>query len=168
MDSYDVMCFLEYYQDRDTITDPVSGLRIPTAQWQNFYQVAQTLSIDPDIANPYSYLAFNPSGFGSCGADSLNDLTVDIAALASIVDITETALASDNLVIASLYLQNGGQDQFDASSAFLVSRYIGSIMEATITEIAVTWIVNPGINQLNAQVPTRKITVDMLDAVRVT
>lgn len=168
MPTYDVICFLEYYQNRDIITDPISGLRIPTAQWQNFYQIAQTLSVDPDIANPFSYLAFNPSGFGSCSADALNDLTIDIAALASIVDITETALVSDNLVIASLYLQNGGQDEFDGSSAFLVSRYIGSIMEATITEIAVTWTVNPGINQLNAQVPTRKITVDMLNAVRAT
>ena len=59
--------------------------------------------------------------------------------------------------------QDAGQDAFDAGSAFLVNRYIGSIMEATIAETSVSWIVNPGINKLNAQVPTRKVTVDMLD-----
>lgn len=166
MFNYDIMCFLEYYEDRDAITDPISGLRIPTFRAQNFYQVAQTLDNDPDIEGPFSYLAFNPSGFGSCAANALNDLTIELAALATIVDITDTALNSDNLVITSLYLQNAGQDAFDGSSASLISRYIGSIMEASITEIAVTWTVNPGISQLNAQVPTRKITVDMLNKVR--
>ena len=40
MASYDIMCFLEYYADRDSIIDPVSNLRVPQGQWQNFYQAA--------------------------------------------------------------------------------------------------------------------------------
>ena len=163
MINYDIMCFLEYYEDRDNIVDPVSGFRTPTGKWQNFYQNAQTLSIDPNANGPYPYLAFDARGFGSCLASAMNDLDIEVVAIGSIVDTTETALTSDNLVIAYLYIQDAGQDAFDAGSAFLVNRYIGSIMEATIAETSVSWIVNPGINKLNAQVPTRKVTVDMLD-----
>ena len=162
MTNYDIMCFLEYYEDRNTIVNG-AGLRTPTAQWQNFYQTAQTMSIDPNSSGIYPYLGFSTRGFGACLASAMNDLDIEIVAIASIVDITETALMSDNLVIAYLYIQNAGQDAFDPGSAFLVNRYIGSIMEATIAETSVSWIVNPGINKLNAQVPTRKVTVDMLD-----
>jgi hypothetical protein len=35
-------------------------------------------------------------------------------------------------------------------------------MEASLDDTSVTWTVNPGIDKLNAQVPTRKITADML------
>jgi hypothetical protein len=161
--NFDVLCFLEYYADRDNITDPVTGLRTPTGQWQNFYQVPQTMDIDPNASGKYAYLPFNPQGFGSCLASAMNDLDIELVAAANIVDITEDALLADNLVIAYLYVQDAGQDSFDASSAFLVSRYIGSIMEASISETSVTWTVNPGISKLNAQVPTRKITADMLD-----
>lgn len=161
--NYDIVSFLEYYQDRDNITDPVSGLRTPTGQWQNFYQSAQTMGIDPNASGKYAYLPFNPQGFGSCLASAMNDLEVELVASAGIVDITEDAMVSDNLVIAYMYLQDAGQDSFDVSSAFLVSRYIGSIMEAAISETAVTWTVNPGISKLNAQVPTRKVTTDMLN-----
>lgn len=163
MINYDLICFLEYYQDRDNITDPVTGLRTPSGQWQNFFQVAQTMDIDPNASGKYAYLAFKPEGFGSCLASSLNDLQIELIATAGIVDITDAALTSDNLVIAYLYLQNAGIDYFDSASAYLASRYIGSIMEATITEVSVNWTVNPGISQLNAQVPTRKITADMLE-----
>jgi hypothetical protein len=162
MTNYDIMCFLEYYEDRNTIVDG-AGLRTPTAQWQNFYQTAQVMSTDPNSSGIYPYLGFNPRGFGACLASAMNDLDIDLVALASIVDITESALTSDNLVIAYLYVQNAGQDAFDPGSAFLASRYIGSIMEATISETSVSWIASPGISKLNAQVPTRKITADMLD-----
>lgn len=164
--NYDVMCFLEYYQNRNVITNPVSGLRAPTGQWQNFYQNAQTMDIDPQASGKYPYLPFNPQGFGSCAANSLNDLQVELVASASIIDITDGALMSDNLVIAYMYIQNAGIDYFDAVSAVLVGRYIGSLMEATIADTSVTWTVNPGISKLNAQVPTRKITTDMLDVWR--
>lgn len=161
--NYDVMCFLEYYQDRDFITDPVSGLRTPTGQWQNFYQVAQTMDIDPNASGKYAYLPFNPQGFGSCLANTMNDLEIELVASAGIVDITDDALMADNLVIAYMYIQDAGIDYFDATSASLVGQYIGSLMEATISDTTVTWTVNPGISKLNAQVPTRKITTDMLD-----
>lgn len=163
MATYDLICFLEYYEDRDAMTDPVSGLRTPTGQWQNFYQVSQTLITDPNVTGDFAYLPFTAEGFGSAYASAVNDLAVNIAALASIVDITDTAMTSDNLVIASLYVQNAGLDTFDEDvSAQLISRYIGSIMEASLDDTSVTWTVNPGIDKLNAQVPTRKITADML------
>jgi len=163
MANYDLVCFLEYYQDRDSMTDPVSGLRTPSAQWQNFYQTSQVLTPDPNVAGEFSYLAFTAEGFGSAYASALNDLAINAVALASLVDITDAAMTSDNLVIASLYVQNAGLDTFDEdASAQLISRYIGSIMEASLDDTSVTWTVNPGIDKLNAQVPTRKITADML------
>lgn len=162
MANYDIMCFLEYYADRTSVVDPISGLRTPSRQWQNFYQLAQTLSVDIDVAGSYFYLAFDVDGFGSTAAASINDLSVDIAATADVVDITDAAIAADNLIIASLYIQNAGEDSFDGSSAQLISRYIGSIEGASMNDTAVSWKVNPAINKLKSQVPTRKITANML------
>ena len=162
MANYDIMCFLEYYAERDNIIDPVSSLRVPQGQWQNFYQTNQVLSVDANIGGAYSYLAFDVDGFGSTAAASINDLSINIAATASIVDITDAAMGNDNLIIASLYIQDAGEDAFDGASAQLISRYIGSIEGASLSDEAISWTVNPAINKLKPQVPTRKITADML------
>lgn len=162
MANYDILCFLEYYADRSSV---LSGSnRNPTYQWQNFYQSVQVLgSADSNAQGDYRYLAFDVDGFGSTEASSVNDLSVEIAATAEIVDITDTALGADNLVIASLYVQNAGSDAFHPSSAQLISRYIGSIEAASVTDTTVSWTVNPAINKLNPQVPNRKITANMVD-----
>lgn len=162
MANYDIMSFLEYYEDRDNVRDPITGKRAPQRQWQNFYQVPQILSIDADIDNTYGYLAFDASGFGSTLASSINNLSISVAAIADIVDITEAAMGDDNLIIASLYIQDAGQDSFDGASAQLISRYIGSIESASLTDEAVEWTINPAISKIKAQVPTRKITAKML------
>ena len=162
MANYDIMCFLEYYADRDNVVDPVSALRTPTRQWQNFYQVPQVLSIDADVGGVYGYLAFDIDGFGSTAAASLNNLSVNAAAIGDIVDVTDAAIAADNLVIASLYIQDPGEDAFDGASAQLISRYIGSIEGASLTDESISWTINPAINKLKPQVPTRKVTANML------
>ena len=162
MADYDIMSFMEYYTDRDTAVDPVSGLRIPTKQWQNFYQLPQTLSIDPDVGGEYVYLPFDVSGFGLTQAASVNDLNVSIGGRQGIVDTTEEAMSTDNLIIASLYIQDVGFDSFNGASAQLINRFIGSIVGASLTDETVQWTVNPAINKLKSQVPTRKITADML------
>ena len=161
MATKDLLCFLEYFADRDSVVDG-SGNRTPTYQWQNFYQVAQTLSVDANATGSYVYLAFDVNGFGSSGASSINDLSVTAAATAELVDITDAAIGADNLVIASLYVQNAGEEELDSGSAQLVSRYIGSIEGASIDDQVVEWKVNPAINKLKPQVPTRKITAGML------
>lgn len=165
MANFDIMCFMEYYADRTSVVDG-SGNRTPTRQWQNFYQVGQTLGVDNKATGTYFYLAFDVDGFGSNDAAAINDLSVTLAATADLVDITDTAIASDNLVIASLYVQDAGKDEFDTASAQLVARYIGSIDGAELSDETITWKVNPAINKLDPQVPTRKITVDMLNKVR--
>ena len=163
MANYDIMCFLEYYADRASVVS--GGLRTPTNQWQNFYQEPQDLSVDTEVGGSYLYLAFDVDGFGSSDAAAVNDLSVDLAATGESVDITDAAMGADNLVIASLYIQSAGQNAFDASSAQLISRYIGSIEGAELSEESVSWTVNPAIDKLKAQVPTRKITADMLQKV---
>ncbi len=160
MAAYDIKCFLEYYSDRTNVES--GGLRTPTRQWQNFYQEAQTLSVDAGVAGVYTYLAFDVNGFGSTAAASINDLSINAAATADLVDITDAAIAADNLVIASLYIQDPGEDSLDGTSAQLISRYIGSIEGASVSDDQVSWKVNPAINKLKSQVPTRKITADML------
>ena len=165
MADYDIMCFLEYYADRTSVVDG-SGNRTPTRQWQNFYQSAQTLSIDANATGLYEYLAFDADGFGSTAAAGINDLKVTAAATGDLVDVTDAAMGADNLVIASLYIQDVGEDAFDSGSAQLISRYIGSIEGATIDDQEISWTVNPAINKLDPQVPTRKITVGMLNKVR--
>lgn len=162
MANYDVLCFLEYYADRANV---LSGSnRNPTNQWQNFYIDPQQLgSADSAAQGDYVYLAFDIDGFGSVNAAAIGDLSVEAAATVELVDITDAALAADNLVIASLYVQDAGSDAFDVSSAQLVSRYIGSIEGASVTEETVSWTINPAINKLNPQVPNRKITETMID-----
>jgi hypothetical protein len=162
MANYDIMSFLEYYADRDNVRDLTTGKRAPQRQWQNFYQVPQILSIDEDIDNTYGYLAFDVNGYGSTHALNINDLIITIAALADLVDITNDAMGADNLIIASLYIQDAGEDSFDDSSAQLISRYIGSIETASITDESIEWTINPSINKIKAQIPTKKITADML------
>ena len=162
MANYDIMCFLEYYADRTSVVDPISGLRTPSRQWQNFYQPPQVLSIDTDVGGSYSYLAFDVDGFGSTAAASINDLSINAAATGDVVDITDAAIGADNLIIASLYIQDAGEDAFDGSSAQLISRYIGSIEGASVSDTTAAWKINPAINKLKSQVPTRKITAGML------
>jgi len=161
MAAKDLLCFLEYFADRDNVVNG-SGKRTPTYQWQNFYQVAQTLSVDSDATGSYVYLAFDIDGLGSSGANEINDLSIEAAATAQLVDITDAAIGADNLVIASLYIQDAGEDALHASSAQLISRYIGSIEGASVDDEVVRWKVNPAINKLKPQVPTRKITAGML------
>ena len=138
------------------------GLRAPTRQWQNFYQVAQPLSIDNDVAGTYSYLAFDVSGFGSTDAGSVNDLSIVLAAVGDVVDLTDAAINGDTLVIASLVIQDPGEDSFDATSAQIVSRYIGSIQSASLNDTTVSWTVNPAIDKLKAQIPSRKVSSDLI------
>jgi len=162
MANHDIMCFLEYYSDRTNVVDPISGLRIPDRQWQNFYQVAQTFSIDTDVGGSYLYLAFDADGFGSVEAGSINDLSISIAAVADVVDLTEAAMNGDALVIASLIIQDAGFDSFDAASAQIISRYSGGLHAASIDETTVSWTVNPMINKTKAQIPTKKISSSIL------
>lgn len=165
MANYDILCFLEYYADRTSVVDG-SGNRTPTRQWQNFYQVPQTLSVDSDATGKYGYLAFDVTGFGSTEAGSINDLSITAAATADLVDVTDGAMGANNLVIATLYIQDVGKDEFHSGSAQQISRYIGSIEDATVSDVEVSWTVNPAINKLNPQVPTRKVAADMLSKIR--
>jgi hypothetical protein len=160
--NYDIMCFLEYYADRANVRDPITGKRSPTAKWQNFYQVPQALVIDTDITGTYPYLAFNASGFGSTTAAAVNDFQVDAAAIAYIVDLTEQAVGGDSLVIASLVIQDIGQESIDPASAEIISRYIGSIEVAGTSDTTVNWTINPAIDKQKGQVPSRKIASNLI------
>ena len=162
MNNYDIMCFLEYYADRTSVRDPITGKRSPTARWQNFYQNPQALSIDTDITGTYPYLAFNASGFGSTTAASINNFQVNAAAIAYMVDITEQAVGGTSLIIASLVIQDVGQDAIDPASAEVISRYIGSVESASINDTAVDWTVNPAIDKQKGQVPSRKIASNLI------
>ena len=160
--NYDIMCFLEYYADRTSVRDPITGKRSPTARWQNFYQTPQALVIDTDITGTYPYLAFNASGFGSTTAEAVNDFQVDAAAIGSLVDLTEQAAGSDSLIIASLLVQDVGFDSIDPASAEIISRYIGSIEVAGMNDTAVSWTINPAIDKQKSQVPSRKIASNLI------
>lgn len=162
MANYDIMCFLEYYADRTIVLDPISGKRAPTKQWQNFYQSSQQLTIDADAAGSYFYLAFDAEGFGSVEAGSVNNLQITLAAIGEIVDLSDTAVEFDNLVVASLIVQDAGQASFDASSAQIISRYIGTIESVTMDDTTVNWTINPAIDKIKAQVPSRKISSDLI------
>ena len=161
MANYDILCFLEYYADRTNVLDG-SNKRAPTKQWQNFYQEPQTLSVDSEAAGSYFYLAFDADGFGSSEGGELNDLIVSIAATGELIDITDTAMAADNLIIASLYVQDVGSDSLDTSSAQLISRYYGQFSAAAVTDESISWTINPSINKMKAQVPFRVIDTDLI------
>ena len=160
MANYDIMCFLEYYSDRTNIVDG-SGNRVPTRQWQNFFPTPQTLSIDSAATGSYGYLPFEIDGFGSTEAKQINDLMVNVAASADIVDVSEDAIGSENYVIASLYLQTAGFDSFNSGSAQLIARYSGSIEGVSANDISVDWTINPAISKIDAQVPSKKISSGM-------
>lgn len=161
MANYDILCFLEYYADRTSVLDG-SGNRAPSYQWQNFYQEGQTLSVDSDATGTYYYLAFDIEGFGSSDGGEINDLSVSIAATAELIDITDAAMAADNLIIASLYVQDVGSDKLDAASASLISRFYGQISGASVSDESISWTANPAINKIKAQVPFRVIDTDLI------
>ena len=162
MANFDILTFLEYYPDKSNVLDSNSK-RSPTIAHQNFYQSAQNLTADSDMNQTvnFNYLAFDANGFASTQASDINTLTINLAATASIIDLTDTAMTGDRLVIASLYVQSIGQDTF-SNSANLVCRYIGTIDNATIDETTVTWSVTPAISKLKAQVPSRRISSDLM------
>ena len=162
MANFDILTFLEYYADKSNVLNS-SSKRSPTNAYQNFYQSAQNLTADSDIDQSvnFNYLAFDASGFASTEAASITDLTINLAATASIVDLTDTAIGGDRLVIASLYIQSIGQDLF-SNSASLVCRFIGTIDNASLNDTTVTWTVSPAISKQKAQVPSRRISSDLM------
>ena len=160
---YDLLCFLEYYADRSSVYDISTGKRSPTRRWQNFYQAPQDLStVDNAVQGTFVYIPFTADGFGANTADDIGELSVEIAATADIIDLTDTAIGANRLVIASLYLQDAGEDALDPASATLISRYIGGIDAATVSDTSVTWSVTPVIDKTKPQVPTRKVASDLI------
>ena len=162
MSNFDILTFLEYYSDKSSVLDS-NGKRLPSIAYQNFYQSAQNLTADSEINQnmSFTYLAFDANGFSSVDAASLNTLTVNLAATADIVDLTDTAITGDRLVIASLYTQSIGQEVL-SNSASLICRFIGTIDSSTIDDTTVSWVISPAISKQKAQVPTRKISSDLL------
>ena len=162
MSNFDILTFLEYYADKSSVLDS-NGKRSPNNSFQNFYQTAQNLTADTAIDQnvSFTYLAFDASGFASTEATSISNLTINIAATANIIDLTDTAIGGDRLVIASLYLQTIGQDTF-SNSATLVSRFTGTIETASVNETTVTWSISPAISKQKAQVPSRRISSDLM------
>lgn len=163
MTEYDLLCFLEYYADRTSVYDISTGKRAPTRRWQNFYQVPQDLSVvDSDVQGTFVYIPFTASGFTLRPANSIGQLSIDIAATGDIIDLTDTAIGAGRLVIASLYLQDAGKDELDAASATLISRYIGGIDGAEVNDTSVSWSVSPVIDKTKPQVPIRKVASDLI------
>lgn len=163
MANYDLVCFLEYYLDRASVYDPVTNKRAPSYQWQNFYQEPQDLSaVDSDVQGDFFFIPFNLSGFALKAAESIDALSVEIAATGEIIDLTDNAINANRLVIASMYLQDPGQNQIDSASAALVSRYIGTVDAASVSDTSVSWSVTPLIDNTKPQVPTRKIASDLV------
>ena len=163
MAQYDLLCFLEYYADRTSVYDITTGKRAPTRRWQNFYQVPQDLSVvDSDVQGTFVYIPFTASGFTLRPANSIGELSIEIAATGDIVDLTDTAIGAGRLVIASLYLQDAGKDELDAASTTLVSRYIGGIDGADVSDTSVNWSVSPVIDKSKPQIPTRKVASDLV------
>ena len=160
---YDLLCFLEYYADRTSVYDVSTGKRAPTRRWQNFYQVPQDLSlVDSDVQGTFVYIPFTASGFTLRPANSIGELSIEIAATADIIDLTDAAIGANRLIIASLYLQDAGEDALDPASATLVSRYIGCIDGAAVDDASVNWSVSPVIDKSKPQIPTRKVAADLI------
>ena len=162
MANFDILTFLEYYADKSSVLDS-NNKRSPTNAYQNFYQSAQNLTADSAIDQNmnFTYLAFDASGFSSTEAANINNLTINLAATANIIDLTDTAIGGDRLVIASLYIQSIGQDTF-SNSATLVCRFTGTIDSASLNDTTVTWTVSPAISKQKAQIPSRRISSDLM------
>ena len=162
MANFDILTFLEYYADKSSVLDS-NGKRSPTNAYQNFYQSAQNLTADTAIDQTmnFTYLAFDASGFASTEASSISDLTINLAATAAIIDLTDTAIGGDCLVIATLYTQSIGQEVL-SNSASLICRFIGTIDSATIDDTTVSWVISPAISKQKAQVPSKRISSDLM------
>ena len=162
MANFDILTFLEYYADKSNVLNN-AGKRLPTNAYQNFYQSAQNLTADSAIDQNmnFKYLAFDASGFSSTEAANINNLTINLAATANIIDLTDTAIGGDRLVIASLYIQSIGQDTF-SNSANLVCRFTGTIDSASLNDTTVTWTVSPAISKQKAQIPSKRISSDLM------
>ncbi len=162
MANFDILTFLEYYADKSSVLDS-NNKRSPTNAYQNFYQSAQNLTADSAIDQNmnFTYLAFDASGFSSTEAANINNLTINLAATANIIDLTDTAIGGDRLVIASLYIQSIGQDTF-SNSATLVCRFTGTIDSASLNDTTVTWTVSPAISKQKAQIPSKRISSDLM------
>lgn len=158
----DVWLTLEYYEDKTSVLDG-SNKRNPTKLFQNFYQAAQDLTTIDSAGpiNPYYYLAFDADGFSNSEASSTGSLTVNLAATSEIIDLSDTAIGGDRLVICSLYIQNTGQDAVH-SSAQLISRYTGTISSVGVSDQTVTWQISASIAKDKGQVPCRRIASDLI------
>ena len=162
MANFDIFTTLEYYSNKSSVLDG-NNKRLPTSAFQNFYQPAQNLTADSEVNQSFNftYLAFDADGFSSTEASSISNLNINLAATANIIDLTDTAVNGDSLVIVSLYIQNIGQETI-SNSANLVCRYTGTIDNANVNDTTVTWIVSPAISQQKAQVPSRRISSDLM------
>ena len=111
MANFDILTTLEYYSNKSNVLDG-NNKRLPTSAFQNFYQPAQNLTADSEVNQSFNftYLAFDADGFSSTEASSISNLSINLAATANIIDLTDTAVNGDSLVIVSLYIQNIGQE----------------------------------------------------------
>jgi len=155
---FDTMCFLEYYVDRTNVI--LDGKRIPTRRFQNFFKIAQPLSVN--VEGTFEFLAFDAEGFGSDEAGSVNDFQLLLPATGDIADLTEAAIDADTLVIASLLIQPTGQNEIDPVNVELISRYIGSVDRVSMTDETISWVVNPAIDKIKSQMPSKKISSDLI------
>jgi hypothetical protein len=160
MANFDTMCFLEYYADRANVRS--AGKRTPTRRFQNFFKIAQPLTIDADIDGSFEFLAFDAAGFGSDEAGSINDFQLSLPGLGDIVDLTNSAMDGDNLVIASLVIQPTGQTEIDPINVEIITRYVGSIDRVSMTDDTVAWVVNPATDKIKSQLPSKKISSDLI------
>ena len=162
MADFDILTTLEYYSNKSSVLDG-SNKRLPTKAYQNFYQSAQNLTADTEANQTFNftYLAFDASGFTSTQAENMTNLRINLAATAEIVDLTDTAVNGDSLVIVSLYIQTIGQENI-SNSANLICRFTGTIDNASLDDTTVTWTVSPAISKQKAQVPSRRVSSDLM------
>lgn len=161
MAQYDLICFLEYYADRNSVYS--GGKRTATRRWQNFFQEPQDFSLfESDVSGDFVYMPFTASGFALRAANSTGELAIEIAATADVVDLTDAAVDAGRLVIVSLYQQDTGMDTLDPASADLIIRYIGSIDGADVDDDSVAWRITPFLEKTKPQVPTRRVSLDLI------
>ena len=147
--------FLEVYYDKNSVIS--GGVRTPQHQYQNHFGEAVPLFVDPLSSGVYPFLAFDVEGFVSSFAAAESDFTVKIPGTAEMVQLTETLLVQQPLIIAFLYRFSGNALNWDSSTPILCTSFFGEFESADTDFISVTWTANSGFGRSNAQIPSAKL-----------
>lgn len=110
----------------------------------------------------HNFYPFNVSAITSNATGGQESLTVEFAASNEIFSLVEAGLTNNYFIELSFYHFTPTADGTPPTSKTLFASYIGELISATQTEVAISIEIGSSLNPVEAQAPPRKFTTTLI------